>query len=69
MGCGDVTLAMLWEIKHCYYARFYITIIDRVCFWDISVVQSATVSRYGRTRVIFHVYIAQFIPTTWRSQH
>jgi len=51
--------------KHRHFVRLYLTSslidgLDGACFWVISVVPTAAVSRHGRTRVIFHVYIAQF---------
>ena len=30
------------------------------------VVPNAAVGRHDRTRVIFHVYKVQYLPTTWR---
>jgi len=37
------------------------------CDVMVSVVSRLSISRHGRNRVIFHVYTAQCIPTTWQQ--
>ena len=65
-GVMTLFLPYLWSLR--YYAILWIhkelslceglynKLIDGVCFWVISVVPSAAVSRYGRNRIILSLH-------------
>ena len=62
--------AILWVWKALPLREvLYYWLIEGVCFWVISVVLSAAVSRQAELELFYHVYIAQCIPTTWQRQH
>jgi len=80
MGCSDFIIftylwslhydTMLWVSKYCHYLNIFIAVANLRCmFLGYICNPYAEVSRHGRTRVIYHFYIVQCIPTIWRRQH
>ena len=53
--CYCVRTPCCRDKQHCRYVRFYVTLIDGVCFWVIFVDSSTVVNRHGRTRNIFAI--------------